>query len=121
VYKRVLSILPQHCIRLKLIAPLIDDTPKISLSSSCSEMTSTGKRKRLVAMFCMTFSFMLTELIVGYCGDSMALVADSFHMMSDVVALAVAFISILVLTEFLNLLESRGKHINIIYCNQIFF
>lgn len=47
-------------------------------------------------MFCMTLSFMLTELIVGYCGDSMALVADSFHMLSDVIALSVAFVSIVV-------------------------
>ena len=58
--------------------------------------SKSGKRSGLVIMFCMTLSFMLTELIVGYCGDSMALVADSFHMLSDVIALSVAFVSIVV-------------------------
>ena len=65
-------------------------------NSICKMCTSAGKKQRLLLMFCMTFSFMLTELIVGYCGDSMALVADSFHMLSDVIALVVAFVSILV-------------------------
>ena len=35
----------------------------------------------------MTASFMLVELIVGNLTNSMALVADSFHMLSDVIAL----------------------------------
>ena len=34
------------------------------------------------------------ELVVGYLTNSMALVADSFHMLSDVIALVVALVSI---------------------------
>lgn len=34
------------------------------------------------------------ELIVGYITNSMALVADSFHMLSDVAALVIAFLSV---------------------------
>ena len=42
----------------------------------------------------MTGSFMVVELVVGNMTNSMALVADSFHMMSDVIALVIAYVSI---------------------------
>jgi len=45
-------------------------------------------------MLAMTFSFMVVELTVGYVANSLALVADSFHMLSDVVALIVGLISV---------------------------
>ena len=45
-------------------------------------------------MLGMTGSYMLVELVVGYMTNSMALVADSFHMLSDVIALIVAFLSV---------------------------
>ena len=45
-------------------------------------------------MLGMTGSYMLVELVVGYMTNSMALVADSFHMLSDVIALIIAFISV---------------------------
>jgi len=45
-------------------------------------------------MLFMTGSFMLVELIVGNKTNSMALVADSFHMLSDVIALIIAYVSV---------------------------
>ena len=42
----------------------------------------------------LTTSYMIVELVVGNLTNSMALVADSFHMMSDVIALIIAFISV---------------------------
>ncbi|ODN01347.1 Zinc/cadmium resistance protein [Orchesella cincta] len=54
----------------------------------------TKSEIRLLFMLFFTFSYFLVELIVGYATNSMALVADSFHMLSDVVALLIAFISI---------------------------
>jgi cation diffusion facilitator family transporter len=53
-----------------------------------------GKTGRLLAMLSVTASFFLVELVVGYVTHSMALVADSFHMLSDVLALLVAFLSV---------------------------
>ena len=49
--------------------------------------TGCGSKPRLLGMLGMTASFMLVELIVGNLTNSMALVADSFHMLSDVIAL----------------------------------
>lgn len=54
----------------------------------------TGKKCRLLSMLWLTGSFFFVELIVGYVTNSMALVADSFHMLSDVAALVVAFLSV---------------------------
>ena len=44
-----------------------------------------------MAMLAMTFSFFLVEIVFGYISHSVALVADSFHMLSDVLALMIAF------------------------------
>lgn len=63
----------------------------------------TGKKCRLITMFGMTFGFFLVELIVGYLTNSMALVADSFHMLSDVASIIIAFLSVKV-SYLLNML-----------------
>jgi len=54
----------------------------------------SGKKCRLVSMFSLTTAFFLVEIIVGYLTNSMALVADSFHMLSDIAALVIAFLSV---------------------------
>lgn len=54
----------------------------------------SGKKCRLVSMFALTSAFFLVEIIVGYVTNSMALVADSFHMLSDIAALVIAFLSV---------------------------
>jgi cation diffusion facilitator family transporter len=54
----------------------------------------SGKKCRLVSMFFLTSSFFLVEIVVGHLTNSMALVADSFHMLSDIAALIIAFISV---------------------------
>lgn len=61
--------------------------------------TSKENKTRLIAMFTLTFGFFLVEIIVGYITNSMALVADSFHMLSDVAALVVAFMSVKVSSD----------------------
>lgn len=54
----------------------------------------SGKTCRLSTMLMLTASFFLVEIVVGYVTNSIALVADSFHMLSDVVALIVGFASV---------------------------
>lgn len=60
-----------------------------------SVTSNKGARHRLLFMLSLTTTFFLVEIIVGYITNSMALVADSFHMLSDVVALVIAYISVL--------------------------
>lgn len=45
-------------------------------------------------MLWLTTLFFFVEIVVGYVTNSMSLVADSFHMLSDVAALVVAFLSV---------------------------
>lgn len=54
----------------------------------------SGKKCRLLSMLWLTTFFFFVEIIVGYVTNSMALVADSFHMLSDVAALIIAFLSV---------------------------
>ena len=49
---------------------------------------------KLVGMMVLSTSYMIVEMVVGNLTNSMALVADSFHMLSDVIALIIAFVSI---------------------------
>ena len=45
-------------------------------------------------MMILSTSYMIVEMVVGNLTNSMALVADSFHMLSDVIALIIAFVSV---------------------------
>ena len=52
---------------------------------------------RKTAFISMTFllsAFFLTEIVVGYITNSMALIADSFHMLSDVASLIVGYLAL---------------------------
>lgn len=45
-------------------------------------------------MMVLTGGFFFVEIIVGYVTNSMALVADSFHMLGDIAALVISFLSV---------------------------
>ncbi|XP_071807588.1 proton-coupled zinc antiporter SLC30A1-like [Asterias amurensis] len=53
----------------------------------------TGKSCRFLVMMLLTSTFFLVELITGYITNSLALVSDSFHMMSDIIALVIGFLA----------------------------
>lgn len=53
-----------------------------------------GKTGTVLWMLSLTSSFFLVEIVVGYSTNSMALVADSFHMLSDVMSLIIGFVAL---------------------------
>ncbi|XP_065058823.1 calcium/manganese antiporter SLC30A10-like [Rhopilema esculentum] len=53
-----------------------------------------SQKMSLITMIWLTTSFFFAEIVVGYATNSMALVADSFHMLSDVVSLFVGFFAL---------------------------
>ena len=57
-------------------------------------MRGCSASAKLVNMMILTTSYMVVELVVGNLTNSMALVADSFHMLSDLIALIIAFVSV---------------------------
>ena len=54
---------------------------------------------RLVSMLSLTFAYFLVELIVGNITNSVALVADAFHMLSDVISLVIAIVAVRISTR----------------------
>ncbi|XP_052893207.1 proton-coupled zinc antiporter SLC30A1 isoform X1 [Anopheles moucheti] len=54
----------------------------------------SGKKCRLLTVMSLTVFFFFVEIVVGYLTNSMALVADSFHMLGDIAALVISFLSI---------------------------
>lgn len=65
----------------------------------------SGKKCRLLSMMVLTGFFFFVEIIVGYVTNSMALVADSFHMLGDIAALVISFLSVkvsLIVIWFMN-------------------
>lgn len=63
----------------------------------------SGKKCRLLSMLVLTGFFFFVEIIAGYVTNSMALVADSFHMLGDIAALVISFLSVKVNRSNLNL------------------
>ncbi|CAF3553772.1 unnamed protein product [Adineta steineri] len=52
------------------------------------------KTFRLLSMLSLTFAFFIIELVVGNITNSVALVADAFHMLSDVISLVIAVVAV---------------------------
>ncbi|XP_044529812.1 zinc transporter 1 [Gracilinanus agilis] len=50
-------------------------------------------RARLLCMLSLTFMFMVLEMVVSRLTSSLAMLSDSFHMLSDVLALIVALVA----------------------------
>lgn len=59
---------------------------------------ATGKQIRITALLVIDIIFFLLEAIVGYAVHSLALIADSFHMLNDIISLIVALWAVKVAT-----------------------
>lgn len=66
---------------------------------------SCSKTLRLSIMLSMTFSFFIVELVVGHITESLTLVADSFHMLSDVIALCIGLFAVRVSIRIINFFD----------------
>ena len=64
------------------------------MSSTAAKKRFSGKQCRLLTMFSLTTTFFMVEITVGHVTNSMALISDSFHMLSDIAALTIAFLSV---------------------------
>jgi cobalt-zinc-cadmium efflux system protein len=50
-----------------------------------------ASQRRLLIVLCLTFAYMVAEIIGGYWSNSLALLSDAGHMFTDVAALALSF------------------------------
>jgi cobalt-zinc-cadmium efflux system protein len=63
------------------------------LHSHAHEHRLVGDRRRLGVALALIAGFMVFELVVGILADSLAVLADAAHMLSDAVALGVALVA----------------------------
>ncbi|CCH43404.1 Cobalt uptake protein COT1 [Wickerhamomyces ciferrii] len=59
----------------------------------------TAKEVRIIALLVIDTIFFLLEVIIGYAVHSLALIADSFHMLNDIFSLIVALWAVRVSTQ----------------------
>ncbi|XP_028676084.1 zinc transporter 1a [Erpetoichthys calabaricus] len=57
-------------------------------------MVCEPNRMRLLCMLSLTFGFFVVEVVVSRLTASLAMLSDSFHMLSDVIALVVALVAV---------------------------
>ncbi|XP_071384865.1 zinc transporter 1a isoform X1 [Centroberyx affinis] len=57
-------------------------------------MACEPNRVRLLCMLSLTFGFFIVEVVVSRITSSLAMLSDSFHMLSDVIALLVALVAV---------------------------
>ncbi|XP_054617720.1 zinc transporter 1a [Dunckerocampus dactyliophorus] len=57
-------------------------------------MACEPNRARLLCMLSLTFSFFVVEVVVSRMTSSLSMLSDSFHMLSDVMALVVALVAV---------------------------
>ena len=81
--------------------PLASSVEGISTKSVRSETkqhpqqaSKMQQTQKLILMSSLTTLFFLAEIVVGYMVSSLALISDSFHMLSDLIALIIALIAI---------------------------
>lgn len=76
------------------------------------------KEARLSAMFWLTTFFFLIEITIGYyVTNSMTLTLDSFHVVSEIAALVIGYLSIKVSDYWLKTICKKTK----IHVSQIWF
>lgn len=59
----------------------------------------SGKEFRIITLLVIDVVFFFVEIITGYAVGSLALVADSFHMLNDVMSLIVALYAVKVSSQ----------------------
>lgn len=57
-------------------------------------MACEPNRARLLCMLSLTFGFFIVEVVVSRITSSLSMLSDSFHMLSDVIALVVALVAV---------------------------
>ncbi|KAF0640071.1 hypothetical protein FPSE5266_20213 [Fusarium pseudograminearum] len=55
-----------------------------------------SKKQRLIFTICISFSFFTAELSVGFYTHSIALIADAFHYLSDLIGIVVALVALVI-------------------------
>jgi zinc transporter 1 len=56
-------------------------------------LRSLTKEQRIIAVICIALAFFITEIAIGFRNRSLALIADAFHIFSDLIGYVVALVA----------------------------
>lgn len=79
--------------RKKKFLSFLQTTSNLSVGNTAAlyfVVTMQGKEIRILSLLALDTIFFFIEIIIGYTVNSLALVADSFHMLNDIFSLIVA-------------------------------
>jgi zinc transporter 1 len=54
-----------------------------------------NKEQRILAVICIASAFLIVELAIGFRNRSLALIADAFHITSDLIGYVVAYVAVI--------------------------
>ncbi|KAL7331376.1 hypothetical protein PS15p_203573 [Mucor circinelloides] len=74
--------------------PISTSSSCINLASKVDDLTQSSTKKKLAIATTIALLFFATELIAGYLANSLALMSDAFHLLSDVASFIVALAAI---------------------------
>jgi cobalt-zinc-cadmium efflux system protein len=80
------------------------------MSHSHSHGGQSANKRRLVWTLCLTGGYMIAEVIGGFLTNSLALLADAGHMLSDVAALALSLFAVTLAGRPPNSRRTYGYH-----------
>jgi Co/Zn/Cd efflux system component len=66
----------------------------LTVTTALESMFSPSKERRIATVIVISSAFFLVELIIGFRNHSLALVADAFHVASDLIGFVVALVAI---------------------------
>lgn len=79
-------------LKIKALNPMVTTIIKTDFFGCCY----CSEEIRLLNMLFLVFIFFLVELIIGQMTNSISLTTDSFHMLSDALALLIGLFTVIV-------------------------
>ncbi|VDL79981.1 unnamed protein product [Nippostrongylus brasiliensis] len=93
LYRNYLPLALEHpCVSFTEVARRFVKHSVIGACAAQIWKAPSQNSKKVLVMISITFLFFFVELVVGFMNRSIALLADSYHMLSDVMALVIAFV-----------------------------
>lgn len=93
MYVRAISLTLRSTLK-RLLLSLLSEHLNIDTSIHAT-MTRLSPGEKLVIVICLSFAFFVAEIAFGFRTSSLALIADAFHYLSDIISFIVALTALI--------------------------
>ncbi len=88
----------------------IGDHPKLGLYKPPKEEDHSKNFKKLIIVIIISFVFITAEFIGGYISNSISVISDAFHLVTDLVGFVLSFVFIYLSRKAPNQKQTFGFH-----------